>query len=159
MDFKFCPKCSAPRTTARCSCGFVFKNNKQVKKQYREVFTPNEDDVQYYEECRKQIIRRVYIFKALVIVPFALYIAYIYFFSVNTTLLPFMTVALIMMIFITPNTTLHRDHYYTLSSSMTRNGNHQCIFCGGRGIYRSTIYRTNITIARCTSCQRILFRE
>jgi ribosomal protein L37AE/L43A len=49
------------------------------------------------------------------------------------------------------------DFYYTIPSSKDEQGNHRCIFCGNKGIHKSTIYRTSITVNTCTKCRKQLF--
>jgi hypothetical protein len=49
--------------------------------------------------------------------------------------------------------------YYTLPSSRDLNGEHRCIFCGNKGIHKSTIYRTSTTVNTCTKCRKELFRN
>lgn len=51
------------------------------------------------------------------------------------------------------------NFYYTIPTSRDVNGNHRCIFCGNKGIHKSTIYRTTTTSNNCTSCRKQLFRS
>jgi hypothetical protein len=54
---------------------------------------------------------------------------------------------------------LKEKFYYTIPTSKDINGNHRCIFCGNRGIHKSTIYRTTTIAHTCTSCKKELFRS
>lgn len=47
--------------------------------------------------------------------------------------------------------------YYTIPTSKDEHGNHRCIFCGNKGIHKSTIYRTSTTVNTCTKCRTGLF--
>ncbi len=48
--------------------------------------------------------------------------------------------------------------YYSLPGSSS-GGEHRCIFCGSRGIYRKGEYKTDNTYARCPKCKEGLFLE
>ena len=49
--------------------------------------------------------------------------------------------------------------YYALPHSRDTSGNHRCIFCGNKGIYRKGEYKTNNTHSSCSKCQKHLFTE
>lgn len=49
------------------------------------------------------------------------------------------------------------DYYYTIPTSKDINGQHQCILCGNKGIYKSTIYRTSTVVHSCSKCSQPLF--
>lgn len=51
------------------------------------------------------------------------------------------------------------QYYYTLPGSRDSEKNHKCIFCGNKGIYKSTIYQTNTVVNSCSKCQKPLFRN
>ena len=57
-----------------------------------------------------------------------------------------------------PSERLSEDEYANLPGARTSNG-HQCIFCGGRGIYRHTPYKTTNTLADCSRCKNELWTE
>ena len=50
-----------------------------------------------------------------------------------------------------------RSEYLQLSGSTFKDGSHRCISCGGRGIYRSSGYKSNYTYAKCSRCQQHLW--
>lgn len=54
---------------------------------------------------------------------------------------------------------LVENEYYSLSDSRDKNGEHRCIFCGGRGIYRKGEYASNVVYAGCSKCKSPLFTE
>jgi hypothetical protein len=49
--------------------------------------------------------------------------------------------------------------YYLLPHARDASGEHRCIFCGNRGIYRRGQYKTNNTLSSCSKCQQHLFTE
>lgn len=49
--------------------------------------------------------------------------------------------------------------YYALPHARDASGNHRCIFCGNKGIYRKGEYKTNNTHRSCSKCQKHLFTE
>lgn len=49
--------------------------------------------------------------------------------------------------------------YYTIPGSKDQNGEHRCIHCGHRGIYRHTQYKTTTTEADCSKCKAPLWVE
>ena len=49
--------------------------------------------------------------------------------------------------------------YYALPYARDESGNHRCIFCGNKGIYRKGEYKTNNTHSSCSKCQKHLFTE
>jgi hypothetical protein len=57
-----------------------------------------------------------------------------------------------------PAERLSQAEYEALPGAVTEDG-HQCIFCGGRGIYRHTPYKTNTTLADCSRCKGELWAE
>lgn len=48
--------------------------------------------------------------------------------------------------------------YYSLPGSGSPS-NHRCVFCGHRGIYRSTIYKTTTVRHTCSKCRTELYRR
>lgn len=55
------------------------------------------------------------------------------------------------------DTTLTSDYYYMIDKSKDKHGNHRCIYCGGKGVHKRTIYKTDDVVAKCTKCQKTLF--
>ena len=53
---------------------------------------------------------------------------------------------------------LSQGDYQRLPGATTEQG-HQCVFCGWRGIYRHTPYKTNTTLADCSKCKAELWYE
>jgi len=57
-----------------------------------------------------------------------------------------------------PSERLTQHEYAALPGAAGTHG-HQCVFCGGRGIYRHTPYKTNTTLADCSRCKNELWSE
>lgn len=57
------------------------------------------------------------------------------------------------------NSALKQSQYYSIAGSKDANGGHRCIFCGNRGIYRHTIYKTTTTLNDCSKCGENLFKS
>ncbi|ATB42945.1 hypothetical protein CYFUS_008424 [Cystobacter fuscus] len=51
------------------------------------------------------------------------------------------------------------SNYYSIPHSNDAEGEHRCIFCGNRGIWRKGVCRTNDKIANCSKCKAQLFYE
>ena len=62
-------------------------------------------------------------------------------------------------IWVTPSQRLAQAEYAALPGAVVAPHGHQCIFCGGRGIYRHTPYKTNTTLADCSKCKNELWYE
>lgn len=54
---------------------------------------------------------------------------------------------------------IRRSEYSVLPGARDTDGNHRCVICGRRGIWRRTVYKTNTTIAACSSCKADLWYE
>jgi hypothetical protein len=54
---------------------------------------------------------------------------------------------------------LTRGEYYSITGALDQRGEHRCIFCGARGIFRQGQYATNNSFAKCSKCQKSLFAE
>ncbi len=52
---------------------------------------------------------------------------------------------------------LSEKDYYSIPYSRDAGGSHRCIFCGHRGIWKSTVYQTNTVVSKCSKCQELLF--
>ena len=49
--------------------------------------------------------------------------------------------------------------YYSIRGSRYANGDHRCVYCGWRGIWRKGEYQGNTTYCRCSKCKKALFIE
>lgn len=54
---------------------------------------------------------------------------------------------------------LFSSEYYSITGSTDQDGQHRCIFCGHKGIFRQGQYRSNATYASCSKCKTSLFVE
>ncbi len=147
---KYCPECGSKRgnNTNLCSCGF------QYNKPKKNFFTPNEEDIKKFKEkkCNK---RKKYLIINSIISMVSLIIAYIAFHEA----LPFVAIVGIIIILAALGCQLTNKQYHELVGTQNNSGEHQCVFCGHKGIYRSTPYKTNITECRCSKCKEHLFNE
>lgn len=48
--------------------------------------------------------------------------------------------------------------YYAIAHSRV-DGEHRCIFCGNRGIWRKGVYKSNEVIHNCSQCKKELYRD
>jgi hypothetical protein len=58
-----------------------------------------------------------------------------------------------------PNRWLSSSEYYSFPGSRFENGQHRCIFCGAKGIFRQGEYKTDNKYAQCSKCESSLFAE
>ena len=54
---------------------------------------------------------------------------------------------------------IYEADYSSLPGARDERGDHRCIHCGNRGIWRRTPYATNTTIAACSKCKIDLYYE
>lgn len=52
-----------------------------------------------------------------------------------------------------------QKNYYALPHALDEEGEHRCIFCGGRGIYRKGVYQSTTVHSNCSKCQQRLFTD
>lgn len=63
----------------------------------------------------------------------------------------------IIAILIASNLGWTEADYYSIPGSKDSNGEHRCIHCGHRGIYRHGEYKTNNEHAKCSKCKEHLW--
>lgn len=117
-----------------------------------------------YENYRKELARRAARRNPVtwgLFLIFALTAIIKYFLSEDTTIATIFAVMAVLSAFfsINPNRWLSTEEYYSLPGSRFDNGQHRCIFCGAKGVYRKGEYRTNNTYAKCSKCEHHLFIE
>lgn len=54
---------------------------------------------------------------------------------------------------------IREAEYAVLPGARDMPGNHRCVHCGNRGIWKRTPYQTNSTIAACSKCKEELYYE
>ena len=52
-----------------------------------------------------------------------------------------------------------QKNYYALPHARDEEGEHRCIFCGGRGIFRKGVYNSSTVHSNCSKCQKRLFTD
>lgn len=55
------------------------------------------------------------------------------------------------------STYMSQSEYYSIPGSTDDRGEHLCVHCGNRGIFRKGKYKTNNSYANCSKCQGRLF--
>ncbi len=55
--------------------------------------------------------------------------------------------------------TLTESEYYRIEGSTDAHGEHRCAWCGGRGIWRKSEYKSNDMYCHCSKCRRLLWTE
>lgn len=67
-------------------------------------------------------------------------------------------VGLLLTLFISASVkNMQEIQYYSIPTSRDEHGQHHCIHCGNKGIYKSTIYKTQTVVNKCSKCEEILF--
>lgn len=51
------------------------------------------------------------------------------------------------------------SHYYQVPTSTDKRGEHRCIYCSGRGLWRKGIYKSQVVKVNCAKCRNFLFVE
>lgn len=69
----------------------------------------------------------------------------------------FFVILVLSATFMGRNRWLTQEEYYSITGSRNHNGEHRCIFCGNKGIYRQGEYAGNTKYAQCSKCQEPLF--
>lgn len=54
---------------------------------------------------------------------------------------------------------LNENQYVSLPNSKNNQGQHQCIFCSNKGIWKSTIYKTSVIEHKCSKCHKVLYHQ
>lgn len=57
-----------------------------------------------------------------------------------------------------PDVRLTEAEYYGLPATRDAHGEHRCVHCGHRGVYRHSPYRSSHTDADCSKCKGALWR-
>lgn len=158
---KFCPECGKGRVGSKCGCGFTFKNASQhaqatVKLECGEAF-----------QMAVQKKRQKYGAIAGVILGALWGTLILMYFTGDLGLkskdLPFAmifpTVFSLIIVINCCYVTLSHTQYYALEGTQGPDGEHRCVLCGWKGIYRSTVYKTNTVHCKCAKCKTLLFHE
>lgn len=116
-----------------------------------------------YDNYRKELIHRAAKRKPVVWGFFFIFVLIAlasYFLNLGIAVAAFIVMAIVSLaFFINPNRWLSSAEYYSFPGSRFENGQHRCIFCGAKGIYRQGEYKTNNKYAQCSKCESPLFSE
>lgn len=145
---KFCPECGSKRghNTNVCNCGFEYN------RQRKNLYTPKEEHIKEFKDKRGS--KR----KTLAIGTLIITLIFIFLFQSSEAVF-FLGFAGLVMLYHSLNSQLSEKTYHSLAGSKNERKDHQCLFCGHPGIYRSTIYKSNTVVCRCSKCKEILFTE
>lgn len=139
-----CPECHSQEK----NCGQHLKKNKE------SFFKPNEENIDNFKSAKKYKKRQNFSINILLL-ALALVTSFFFFHEA----LIFVAIIGAILILAAAKTHLNSKQYHSLCDSKTVSGNHQCVFCGNHGIYRSSPHNTNITECRCSKCKQHLFNE
>ena len=155
-----CFKCEHENTKGSkfCSnCGKDFYKKKQVEKETVKTLTyPNAEAIKLHEaRLQEKAYNSTILWSIYIVILFLIFI-----FSAGS-IGAFILGALFALAFVLPFILARKavtpEYYYSLPGSKNSNGEHTCIFCGNKGIYRSTIYKTTTTVNACSKCKKTLF--
>lgn len=160
---KFCSK-----------CGKNFQSHKATQLEYNKSTDSNisnREHVNYpqqnaldalkkIEEEKSSNINKLWLGYFIIIISFGI-LSFLDSFSKYNSFFMFVGFALtILNIIITSHIKKLSDtQYYSIPMSKNSQGQHRCIFCGNKGIYKSTIYKTNTTVNACSKCQEVLYHN
>lgn len=130
------------------------KFHQENKRNKKYLFHPCQENIHNFQ-IAKLNKKHKYLTGTLIFLVFSLIASFLFF----KEALIFVFIIGIILILSSLKTHLNSHQYHLLVDSKSLNGKHQCIFCGNKGIYRSTPYRTNITECRCSKCKEHLFNE
>lgn len=124
------------------------------KKNKNKFFTPNQKNIDNFKSA--QIHKKN---QSLSINGVLFALAIIISFFIYHEALIFVAIIGIILIVASAKTHLNSKQYHLLLDSKSFSGEHQCVFCGNHGIYRSTPHKTNITQCHCSKCKQHLFND
>jgi len=167
MNNNKCPNCNSQtsKNDNFCpNCGAKVESNKEQPNKNHKSDGVNFIELKEQSNKALELIRKDIKDFASAVNPM-LYIAYAvlcYLFYKNFSglhllfLIGFSSVFL-WMIKADPNRLLRSSEYYSILGSTNLNGEHRCIYCGARGVYKHGQYKSNITYAKCTKCESYLY--
>lgn len=82
--------------------------------------------------------------------------------ALSNDAMPFVVPGVIGLVFTVKqlfSSSMRKSEYYSIQGSRFEQGDHRCIHCGGRGIWRRSPYKTQHVVAACSKCKTELFRE
>lgn len=124
------------------------------KKSKEHFFKPCQENINNFKSAKVNKKRQSFSIN-LLLLSLALVCAFFFFHEA----LIFVAIIGAILILASAKTHLNSQQYHSLCDSKTVSGEHQCIFCGNHGIYRSSPHNTNITECRCSKCKQHLFNE
>lgn len=125
-----------------------------LKKSKEHFFKPCQENIDNFKYAKGHKKRQSFSIN-LLLLSLALGCSFLFFHEA----LIFVVIIGVILILASAKTHLNSQQYHSLCDSKTLSGEHQCIFCGNNGIYRSSPHKTNITECRCSKCKQHLFNE
>lgn len=157
---KFCPECGSAKTANACSCGFIFNQNVHKNATKIVVNPEHVKAFQYAVHKKTSQIRMVLWPLATLSCGVGLYTVFAPVAGDKDHIMAFFGLFIGALLFLGGiKSTLSAKAYYRLPGTQGVDGEHRCVMCGWRGIYRSTIYKTQTVTASCAKCKTHLFNE
>lgn len=160
----FCPTCGTKRASNVCTCGYQFERKKTQHREHcpKYTFVRDENAIAQLNSIRSDRAKNYFTVITIITTCLAVAIDVEMYQSKNiepyTYAIPFIVAWMFSLIGLT-KTENNEQEYYSLPNTKNDNGQHQCLFCGHRGIYKSTIYKTNTVVSKCSKCEEELFRS
>lgn len=157
MECFKCHHINEPYAKFCSNCGKNFHSKNTKSKAENTVIYPNNEAVTMHEAKLKEKAYN----SIAVIVIFSIILALMCLLAGNIlgVLIGTAFIGIFFLTFLLAKKSVTEQYYYTLPASKDSEGNHRCIFCGNKGIYKSTIYQTNTVVNACSKCQKPLFRN
>lgn len=160
MECFKCNHINEPHAKFCSNCGKSFGNknvNKSHQNNQTKIAYPNSEAVSMHEARQKEKAFN----SILVIVIFAIIFGVVALLAGDIIGILFgaAITSIFFLFFFFAKKTVTEKYYYTIPTSKDNEGNHHCIYCGNKGIYKNTIYKTNTVVNSCSKCKKQLFRN
>lgn len=143
---------------SNCGKNFQTKNNHQNNQKPIQNIYPDNTAIQMHADRLKEKAHSP--ITACIVYIIILLVAFV--FSLPSLVL-FYCVAFVALIvpfgIVSMTKIVTEEYYYTIPTAKDSNGEHHCIFCGNKGLYKSTIYKTSTTVNACSKCKAVLFHS
>lgn len=156
---RFCGKCGTPisgTSTKSITERTAFKEPRQFRPGGRTT-----EGQQAIKKIKDKKLNNLLIFLGFSLVAFLAIGVYGYIETQDTHFVLPLTITSIILCSIIGSyiNRFSKKNYYTLPGTRDESGNHRCFFCGNKGVYKHTPYKTNQTLADCSKCGERLWVE
>lgn len=162
MNSLTCHDCSAPfnkgdKFCAKCGRSF-FSSKSSGEKRRSSRPSANPDAAEQCKQLRSAKVRRgfAWFFGGLFLAAGVLLMGPLF---IKSATIPAIVVAVVFTLVGLFLGMFRESDYYSVPGTRAEDGGHLCVFCGGRGIHRSTRYKTNTVDAVCSKCRTHLWVE